>query len=44
MTLLDAPAFNERKARLIHRLSITGVVLAVMLGIGTWLWFLQIPW
>ena len=44
MTLLDAPAFNERKARLIHRLWITGVVLAVLLGIGTWLWFLQIPW
>lgn len=44
MTLLDAPAYNARRARLIHRLSITGVVLVVLLGIGTWLWFLQIPW
>jgi hypothetical protein len=44
MTLLDAPAFNARKARLMQRLSVAGVVLVVLLGIGTWLWFLQIPW
>lgn len=44
MTLLDAPAFDARKARLIHRLSIAGVVLVVLMGMSTWLWFLQIPW
>jgi len=44
MTLLDAPAYNARRARLIHRLSITAVVLVVMAGIGTWLWYLQVPW
>ncbi len=44
MTLLDAPAFNARKARMVHNLSITGIVIAVIAGIATWLWFLQIPW
>ena len=44
MTLLDAPSFDERRARLIHRLSITAIVLVVIAAIGAWLWFLQIPW
>lgn len=44
MTLLDAPAYNARRARLIHRLSVTGIVVVILAAIGTWLWFLQIPW
>jgi hypothetical protein len=44
MTLLDAPSFNARRARRNHILSITAIVVVIVLGIGTWLWFLQIPW
>lgn len=44
MTLMDAPAFNARRARRNHVLAITGIVAVVILAIGTWLWFLQIPW
>jgi hypothetical protein len=44
MTLLDAPAYNARKARLVHRLSIIGASVVVLAAIGAWLWFLQIPW
>jgi hypothetical protein len=44
MTLLDAPSFNARRARRNHVLSITAIVVVIVLGIGTWLWFLQIPW
>ena len=44
MTLLDAPSFNARKARMVHNLSIAGIVIVVIAGIATWLWFLQIPW
>ena len=44
MTLLDAPAYNERRARLIHRLSVAAIVIVVIAGIGTWFWYLQIPW
>jgi hypothetical protein len=44
MTLLDAPAFNERKARRNHVVSVTALVVVIVAGIGTWLWFLQIPW
>ena len=44
MTLLDAPAYNARRARLIHNLSVAGIVVVIVAGIGTWLWFLQVPW
>lgn len=44
MTLLDAPSYDARRARLIHRLSIAAVVIVVIGGILTWLWFLQVPW
>jgi len=44
MTLMDAPAFNARRARRNHALAVTGIVLVVVLAIGAWLWFLQIPW
>lgn len=44
MTLLDAPSYDERRARLIHRLSVTAVVVVILAGVGTWLWFLQVPW
>ena len=44
MTLLDAPAFNARRARRNHIMAITAIVVVIVLGIGTWLWFLQIPW
>jgi hypothetical protein len=44
MTLLDAPAYDARRARLVHRFSITAVVVVVLGGIGAWFWFLQIPW
>jgi hypothetical protein len=44
MTLLDAPAFNAHRARRNHALAVTGVVVVIVLAIGAWLWFLQIPW
>ncbi len=44
MTLLDAPSYDARRARLIHRLSIAALVIVVVAAIGSWLWFLQIPW
>jgi hypothetical protein len=44
MTLMDAPAFNARRARRNHALAITGIVAVVVVAIGAWLWFLQIPW
>jgi len=44
MTLLDAPAFNARRARRNHILAVTSLVVVIVAGIGTWLWFLQIPW
>lgn len=44
MTLMDAPAFNARRAKRNHVLAITSIVVVVVLGIGAWLWFLQIPW
>jgi hypothetical protein len=44
MTLLDAPAFNARRAQRNHVLSVTALVLVIVAGIATWLWFLQIPW
>ncbi len=44
MTLLDAPKYDERRARLIHRLSIAAIIVVIVGAIGAWLWFLQIPW
>ncbi len=44
MTLLDAPAFNQRRAKLIRRLSITAVVLACLAFAGGILYTLDIPW
>ncbi|HEX3985284.1 MAG TPA: hypothetical protein VHX13_01645 [Acidobacteriaceae bacterium] len=44
MTLLDAPAFNARRARRNHVLAVTSVVVVIVVAIGAWLWFLQIPW
>lgn len=44
MTLLDAPAFNARRARRIQVLSITALIVVIVAGIGTWLWVLEIPW
>ena len=44
MTLLDAPAFNARRARRNQILGITALVVAVIVAIGAWLWFLQVPW
>ena len=44
MTLLDAPAFNERRARRNRILGITALVVAIVVAIGAWLWFLQVPW
>ena len=44
MTLLDAPAFNARRARRNHVVAIASIVIVIIAAIGTWLWFLQIPW
>jgi hypothetical protein len=44
MTLMDAPAFNARKAQRVRVLSITGVVVFAIAVVGTILWFLQLPW
>jgi hypothetical protein len=44
MTLLDAPAFNARRAKRNHVLTVTSLVVVVVAGITAWLWFLQIPW
>ncbi|HZZ39058.1 MAG TPA: hypothetical protein VFE06_08000 [Acidobacteriaceae bacterium] len=44
MTLMDAPAFNAPQARRNHVLSVTAIVVVIVIAIGTWLWFLQIPW
>ena len=44
MTLLDAPAFNARKAHRNHVLSITALVVVIVAAIGGYLWFLQTPW
>jgi hypothetical protein len=44
MTLLDAPAFNARRARRNQILGITALILVIVAGIGTFLWFLQTPW
>ncbi len=44
MTLMDAPAFNARRAQTVRTLSIAGVVVAVVALAGTLLWILQVPW
>jgi len=44
MTLMDAPAFNARKAQRTRILAITGVVALAVALVGTGLWFLQVPW
>jgi hypothetical protein len=44
MTLLDAPAFNARRAQTIRTFSIAGVVVVVLVIAGTLLWVLQLPW
>jgi hypothetical protein len=44
MTLLDAPAFDSRRANTIRTLSIVGVVVLVVAIIGTLLGILQMPW
>jgi hypothetical protein len=44
MTLLDAPSYDERRARRIRTLSITGVVVLAIAFFGTILWVLQLPW
>jgi hypothetical protein len=44
MTLLDAPAFNARKAHRNQVLGVTALVVVIVGGIAAYLWFLQIPW
>ena len=44
MTLLDAPAYNARRARRNHIIAVTSVIVAIVAAIAAWLWFLQIPW
>lgn len=44
MTLLDAPAYNARRARRNHIIAVTSVIVVVVAAIAAWLWFLQIPW
>ncbi|HEX3438556.1 MAG TPA: hypothetical protein VHT24_17430 [Pseudacidobacterium sp.] len=42
MTLLDAPAYDARRARLIRNSIITVLIAVVVLAIGTW-WFWDWP-
>lgn len=42
MTLLDAPAYNARRARLIRNVVIIALCVVVALGIGVW-WFWDWP-
>jgi len=44
MTLMDAPAFDARRARRTRVLAITGVAVLVVAFFGTILWLLQVPW
>ena len=44
MTLLDAPAFNARKARRNHVIAVTSGIVVVVAALATYLWFLQVPW
>jgi len=44
MTLLDAPSFNERKARRNHAIAVTSGIVIVVAAIAVYLWFLQTPW
>src|SRR5579863_4301289 len=44
MTLLDAPAYNERRARRNHIIAVTSLIVVIVAAIAAWLWFLQIPW
>jgi hypothetical protein len=44
MTLMDAPAFDARRARMRRTLAIGGVVLFVFAFFGTIFWMLEIPW
>jgi len=42
MTLLDAPAYNASRARLIRNIGIGAAIAVVLLAIGTW-WFWDWP-
>lgn len=44
MTLLDAPAFNERRARIVKWISIAAVVVVCLGFFGTILYTLDFPW
>lgn len=44
MTLLDAPAFDARRARMLRTLSITAIVVLAVAFVGTILWTLERPW
>lgn len=44
MTLLDAPAFNERRARIVKWISIAAVVVVCLVFFGTILYTLDFPW
>lgn len=44
MTLLDAPPFNQRRAKLIRRLSITAVVVVCVIFFGAIFFTLDVPW
>ena len=44
MTLLDAPSFDARRARMTRTLSISGVVVLAVAFSGTILYLLERPW
>ena len=44
MTLMDAPAFDARRARRVRTLAIAGVVVFVAAFFGTIFWLLEVPW
>lgn len=44
MTLLDAPKYDAKKARLIRNLSITAVCAVVLAGLLTGMYLLDKPW
>jgi hypothetical protein len=44
MTLLDAPKYDAKKARLMRNLTITGVSVVVIAAILVGMFFLDLPW
>lgn len=44
MTLLDAPPFNQRRAKMIRGISIAAVIIVCIIFFGTIFYTLDVPW